>query len=92
VLTAEYTALNNTYITILNMKLSLKRNDGKMKEAKRVCARTSFGLLKGCPMVLNTVSAKQASRMKQSFPSTSFSLRMGIETEEEGMGEERKVR
>ena len=84
-LTAEYTALNNTNITIPNMKLSLKRNGVKMKEAKRECARTSFGLLKGCPMVLNTVSAKQASRMKQSFPSTSFSLRMGIETEEEGM-------
>jgi predicted nucleotidyltransferase len=40
-----------------------------------VCVLTSFGLLNGCPIVLNTVSAKQASRMKQSLPSTSFSLR-----------------
>ena len=36
--------------------------------------RTSLGLLNGCPMVLNTVSAKHASRMKQSLPSTNFNL------------------
>ena len=39
--------------------------------------RTSLGLLNGCAMVLKTVSAKQASRIKQSLPSTNFNLDSG---------------